>query len=400
MTETESMAAEWEKWLAQEKANIQVLEEKIEGLSSGYDSPDGFKYREFWAEANEISAMFETLTPLSPDDKEKLQEKYGRVCGEAKRRQQQEMQARRAQTMQIREKQEREWQSRRGESKQTRELVEKKVKEALSGVESNPEDIMALSKSQTMLSEALVLLKGKPKERGSDPAAESQKAAPVVSNMTREDEQACWEMWRQANDLVFGRRKALWDRSYSQLQPEAKAALDEANEGDAFKALDKVKEAQNHLRENPLSKSQREEIKSVLNSAWDVAIAKVDGIREVKRRKQEDWIGRTKTQVERWGKVIQENKEEIAELEGQMKRHQIEIKAARAPEYSDMLRKLIREKRQKVEAIKTANKDLEERIVSMKAKLSDQEKAKSAPVASKANLKENQEVQNPAPAES
>jgi hypothetical protein len=368
-TETESMAGEWEKWLALERANVETLQKRLKGLSSNHDSPEGFRNREFWAEASEISGMLETLTPLPPGEKEKLQTEYDRICRETKRRQEKEQQARREQARQVREKREREWKGRRAQSKQLRDLIEGNIQEALASAESAPEDIATLSKAQSSLREALILLKGERKS----PDATDEPVETVqgnASSLLREDEQACWEKWRTANDSIFARRKALWDRSYSQLQPEAKAALDEASTGDPFQALEKVKEVQSHLKGSPLSKSQREEIKSTLNSAWDMAIAKVNGIRETKRKKHEEWLGRMRIQVERWANVLQENKEEISELEGQIKRHQAEIKAARSPEYSDTLRKLVKEKHQKIKEIKDSSKELEEKISSVREKLS------------------------------
>jgi hypothetical protein len=373
-TETESMAGEWEKWLALERANVETLQKRLKGLSSNHDRPEGFRHREFWAEASEISGLLETLTPLPPGEKEKLQTEYDRICRETKRRQEKEQQTHREQARQVQEKREREWKGRRAQSKQMRDSIEAKIQEALASAESVPEDIATLTKAQSSLKEALVLLKGE--REGPDATDKPAETVQVnsSSSLLREDEQACWEKWRTANDSIFARRKALWDRSYSQLQPESKAALNEASTGDPFQALEKVKEAQSHLKESPLNKSQREEIKSTLNSAWDMAIAKVNGIRETKRKKHEDWLGRMRIQVERWANVLQENKEEISELEGQIKRHQAEIKAARSPEYSDTLRNLVKEKHQKIREIKESGKELEERISSVREKLSKAEK--------------------------
>jgi len=346
---TETMSSEWEKWLDQERQNIETLQTRIEALSSSYATEEGFQYREFWDEAKEIDGLFDSLTPLPPEVRDELRAKYNRICGEVKKRQ------------------DTEWQGRKVDSKQSRQLIEEKILKALSHAEASPEDITVLAEAQTQLSQVLSWLKGNGKE--SDPTAQRQET-PDGRKLLRGDGQACWDKWRAANDFVFGRRQAIWERNYQQVQPQVQAAVDEANDGDPFQALDKVKEAQTFLKENPLSKACREEVRAGLNGAWDVAIAKVNEIREEKRSKHEKWQGRMESNLGRWSDVLQKNKEEASDLEDQIKRLQSEIKSSTSPEYSQTLRDWIGEKRLKLKEINASMADLEERIGFVREKLS------------------------------
>ena len=347
---TESMSEEWGKWLELEKTNIQTLESRIDNLASGHENTEDFRYREFWSEANEITELFKTLSPLPQDDKERLQYKYDRICRDAKKRQEQE------------------WQDRRAQSRQKRTEIESKIREAYSLADLDPEDVATLSKAQSILKDALVLLKGNGK--AAEPADESTAVPSDNGGFLRDDRQACWDQWREANDTIFGRRQSIWDRNYEEVLPETQAALAEANEGDPFQALEKIKDTQNKLKSKPLNKSQRDEIRNTLNSAWETAINKVNTVREEKRRKHEEWQGRMESLVERWGELIRQNKETASDLDSQIKNLSGEVRNAMSREHADTLRSLIAEKRQRVKEINGENADLAERISSVKEKLS------------------------------
>ncbi|MDY6911945.1 MAG: hypothetical protein SVM79_06305 [Chloroflexota bacterium] len=347
---TESMAEEWEKWLDGEKSNLEMLKKQIDELARKYEDPAQFQYREFWDDANKVAESIKTLSPLPEDDRERLQSSYNRICREAKKRQEQE------------------WQSLRVQSKQRRDKIEAKIREAWTCADAAPNDSEVLSKAQALLSEALAWLKN-----GGDrpaPAAERAQTRPV-EGFLRDDRQACWDKWKEANDTIFGRRQAIWEQNYEQVHPEANIALEEANNGDPFYTLEKVKEVQSQLKEKPLSKVQREEVRGILNSAWEIAIAKVNVIRDENRRKHEEWQRRMQGYVEQWTDTIRKNKEMISELEEQIKSLQLDAKTSHSPDYAETVRAWIGEKRQSIREISESNKELEEKTQSTRSKLSE-----------------------------
>src|SRR5216683_3910789 len=70
------MMSDKEAWKEQCRENARILETEINRLQSDYIDPLGFwrRYRDFWAHAKRISAMFKT--PLLREDRERLWAAY------------------------------------------------------------------------------------------------------------------------------------------------------------------------------------------------------------------------------------------------------------------------------------------------------------------------------------
>ncbi len=357
---TESMAEEWEKWIAQEKSNVEAIEERLEELSFKITSIPNFQYKEFWDKAQEIPALIESLTPIPPDDKERLLEAHANICNEMKRKQQ------------------REWQDLKGKSTQDRQYLEQKIDQACTLAKSAPDDIKALSRAQGMLKEALALLKS----NGGNASASSETEGNLV--LMREDRQACWEKWHQTNELIHNSRLAIWSRSFEQIEPQAKAALDEANEGNPNQALEKIKKTQQHLKVLSLNKIQREQIRDMLNSAWDTAIYKVNEIRDEKRHKYEEMIGRIEGQFKELTGQFQQNEETISKLQAEVEQFKEAIQSIRSREYGDKLRDEIAKKREKIKELGVVNRQLEGKIENVKSKLEEQS---NGPIAQRSSKK-------------
>ena len=339
------MAEEWEKWVDKEKSNIETIEQRIEDLSSRYENLDGFRYREFWDEANQIPKLIESLTPLPPNERERLLETHDHICKRIKKKQQQE------------------WEVRREQSKQNRKSIEQKVQEAHSLAESAPEDMKTLSKAQSLLKEALALLKSDGKNDG----AESGSAP--IHGLLREDREDCWDKWKEANDLVHNCRQVIWSKNYEQIHPETQATLDEANDGNPHQALEKIKKVQQRLRNASLSKTHREELRATLNSAWDIAIFKVNEIRDEKRQKYEEWMSRMEGQLEALTGQFQENQATVSKLQDEVEQFKEAIQSIRSREYGDKIREEIAKKREKIKELEVINRQLEGKIQAVKGKL-------------------------------
>jgi hypothetical protein len=151
-----------------------------------------------------------------------------------------------------------------------------------------------LSKAQSLLKEALALLKN-----GGNNAGSETGSAPI-QGLLREDREDCWDKWKETNDLVHNCRQSIWGKDYEQIHPETQAALDEANDGNPHQALEKIKKVQQRLRNASLSKTHRDELRATLNSAWETAIFKVNEIRDEKRQQYEEWMSRMEGQFEEY----------------------------------------------------------------------------------------------------
>ncbi|MFP3975463.1 MAG: hypothetical protein ACLFVK_04480 [Dehalococcoidia bacterium] len=349
---SELMAKEWAEWLEREKSNVETLESKLENLSSNHGGPGGFQYQEFWAEANELAELFDSLTPLPQQDKDRLWDQYLRICDEVKKREAKQLEARKSQ------------------STQKRQLIEQKIAEAASVAESAPDDIQTLSQAQSYLKEALSLLKGKPDDQSA--SADDEASSPHTWALMRRDRQVCWDKWREVNDTIHSRRQAIWDSNYEQIEKDAKAALEEANGRNPYEALEMVKAAQSRLKEIALSKTQRDEMKTLLSQAWDTAIGRVNEIREKRRKKQEEWLNQKQNEVQELANQLRENEETHSKLQDEVEKLKEAIHGSRSKEYGDKLRTQIAEKRRKIRDIERENRQLEERIEEAKNKLGQQ----------------------------
>lgn len=74
--------------------------------------------------------------------------------------------------------------------------------------------------------------------------------------------------------------------------------------------------------------------------------------------------------VERWTDLIQKNEGVSSRLEDQIDRLEVEARNARSDEYADRVRGWIEEKYQKIRDIRETNRELEERIRSVKSRMS------------------------------
>lgn len=343
------MARAWTEWLERERSNVETLEERLRNLSSNHESPAGFQYSKFWAEVNEIADLFNTLTPLPGHEKERLWDWYYSICEKIRKRQAEELKARKAQ------------------STQKRQLIEGRIQEAYSCAESAPEDMETLSRAQLLLKEALSFLKNDGKVFSGVARHEGAEADSLV--LMRRDRQACWDKWREVNDEVHAHRQAIWDTNYRQIDSEARAALEGANGRNPYEALEMVKAAQSRLKQLALSKEQREDVKSILNSAWDTAIARVNEIREQRRRKREEWLNQKQSEIQDYQNQLQKNEEASSDLQDEIEKLREAIQGSRSREYGDKLRTQIAEKRRKIREIKRTNRELEEKIEFAKSRL-------------------------------
>ena len=346
---SESMSAEWEKWLSHEKSNHEVIKRKLEEFSSYLETDGELQYRAFWDHAKETSEMIETLAPLPDDEREEFRRTYDNIRKEAKKRQSEE------------------WETRSIKSQQMRESILKKVEEASINTEGALDNIQSLNKAQSLLSEALALLKN----GGERSSNENGVNAPSNNVLLRDDRQICWDKWRELNDLVFSSKQVIWDSHHEKILPQAQVALEEANDGDPFQAIDKVKETQQHLKKAPLGKVQRDELRGILNEAWETAITKVNAIRDDKKRKYEEWLERMENQVEDWSSQHRKNTEESEQLQEELETIKDKIQSARSKEVGDKLREQIAEKREQIKNFERLNRQLEEKIQTVKSKLDE-----------------------------
>jgi hypothetical protein len=217
------------------KSNAKTLRCEIEGLKNGHWNMFKRQYREFWVHAKEISEMFKALKPLTPEDREELWTEFNSICKETKRVSKNESESRVA------------------DSKNKRELVESKIKEAYyqaKGARTNSE----LAEAKTLLNKALDWMKN----GWSGFNIPTQLISSMFSEgrMLKADNDACWEQWKEVNDIIKFRRQELSEMDYNHFRSKASDAIHAAHYGDARESKLMVKAIQSEMKGSIMSKSQ------------------------------------------------------------------------------------------------------------------------------------------------
>lgn len=187
--------------------------------------------------------------------------------------------------------------------------------------------------------------------------------------MLKEDRDACWEQWLEAKQRIEVQKESLWTVDFSRLSDEASAVCSEARGGDPYEALRLVKQIQSELKLTQMRGSQRQVVKDLLNTAWDLAIARIDASREEKRRKREEWLSRCEDNIQRWTDLIHKNEGIISRLEGQISDLESQISGSSSESFADRARGWIEEKYQKISDIGASNTELERKISDVKSRM-------------------------------
>ena len=316
-----------------EKANSSLIENEIENLDSGHWK-NMFRrdYKEFWEHSRKISEMFKTLKPISKENRERLWEKFRSICDQAKYQQNDEQLKFNVQ------------------SNNKRESIEIKIKEAYYYAKGgkNQDD---LSSAKNLLNEAMDQMKDGEK-------------------MTKEDNNTCYEKWREANQQIRYKREWLWELNYDRLKGMAYDAQSTA-QVTPHEGIKKIKETQSELKSAHLSKDQRGWIRDILDEAYEIVSRKFDEIRQEKERKHQEWSQRMEEKVSRWQGSIEKCEDAISRLESQISDLEYKESSARSDDFASTVRGWISEKYDKIGDIRQSIRDLDDKIESVNSKLRD-----------------------------
>lgn len=115
------------------------------------------------------------------------------------------------------------------------------------------------------------------------------------------------------------------------------------------------------------------EDREILWGMWQEAKEKLryarQEIREQERKKYEERQMRRNELIQRWTDLVSKNEGVIARLQEQIDRLEDEVSNARSDEYADRVRGWIEEKYQKIRDINETNRELEDKIESVKSKM-------------------------------
>jgi hypothetical protein len=324
------------------QAQVSQLESEIEALRTGHRTMYSRKYGEFFAHAKEISQLFKESRSISHTERERLWGEFRTLCDN------------------VKEEGDRERESRINNSRVKKSVIEGDIREAYYWAKgaNNVHDLREADSRLAAITEKLK--DGWGGFTGSTDLFESM--AGNDGRLTKEDRDLLWEKWREAKAAVRERREWLSELHYDHMRGVASNCLNLAH-SDPKAAKEQIKSANAEMKQNPMNTEQYSSIREMLDHAWEAAS-------RTAREKHDEWRERMENHVERWSELYEKNEDVIRRLEQQIEECEAMESNAKSDDFAETVRGWIEEKMDKIRDIRRTNQELEERIESVKSKLS------------------------------
>jgi hypothetical protein len=318
--------------------NAQRLEAEIEGLRTEWAEPGHRPYRAFFERERRLHALFKELRPLHAGDRHRLWGTFKQVGTEVRRAQQED------------------WESRRYQSIEAREAIEEKIRKAETLAQESQSG-SDYRRADALLSEIRTLLSG---------AAPGSPGQVLIGP----DRRACWDRWRGVRDVLRQRRGGMQDQDYQALDGLVTEVSERAKSGDAFRAVQQVKELQAQLGKAYLRRGQFEELRRRLSEAWKAAQPRVAEQRGERAKLRAEWRERMEGHLTRWRETREHKQGQREHLLGQLAKLEGMEKNARSEDFAVQVRGWREETSEKLRRVEEFIADLEGRIESVTRKLS------------------------------
>lgn len=342
-----------ERWLQLARANAEVIRSEIVKLKEHLAREPRPSFAEFWAHAREVTSMFKTFRPMEAKEREALWAEFHAFC-EATR------------TLQEGERQ-----KVREESRQKRALIEEKIAKAQACLSPEAAE-EALARAQAHLSEALNLMKTHPAAGGpSDEQAQADtlQRPPMDARLIREDREACWSRWVEVREAVKARRREIRNQVLGGLKAKAEGFLETAGGDDPHGVQAAIRAFQGEVKEAPLPPSDKERIRTILRAAWKRASERIEALKEERRQKHAEWLGRMTEHLARWETALYKNEDLLAKIRLEVEDLERRIQGARESSSAERFKGWLEEKRKRLAGVEATHAELSEKIRSVRAKM-------------------------------
>lgn len=310
-------------------------------------------YKEFWSKASEIRELFKSIKPLLREDREPLWENLNNLCDKVKSRQNKERE------------------SFQRDSENKKKDVIYLIKQAkIYTAEAHDRDDINTAKEY--LQNALVKLKDQD------------------TRMSKEDNNECWELYKEASEKIRLKRDFLQKISFDNMLDLAYRALG-ASEYNPHEAVKEIKKFFEEMKNSYISKDQRTFIMKVIEEARENIDRKFEEIRRERERKQKEWEERQQERERKkkeWERIkdekmdrlqstldrMESSKERLEETERRVENKIDELRGKRYSAhggFADRLEEWIDQEENKLSSIKDRLRELDSKIDSIKDKLSD-----------------------------
>jgi hypothetical protein len=326
--------------LASEQAGR--FETEIAALHDGHREVFRRNCREFFAHAKQISQLFKESRALLRGDRQRLWEQFSTLCDS------------------VRQEQDRERESRVNNSRVKKEMIEPDIREAYYWAEGSNtiSDLQAAERSSAKVTEKMK--DGWDGFTGTTDFFES--IGGNDGRLTREDGDYLWEKWREAKAAVRERREWLQELHFNHMRGIAEECLSLAHSNSRV-AKERVKAANAEMKQKPMNSTQYADIHRMLDEAWELAS-------QTASERHHEWRERMESHIQRWEELTEKNEGVVSRLEEQIAECEEMEANARSDDFAGTVRGWIDEKMEKIRDIRHTNEELEERIESVKGKLS------------------------------
>ncbi len=322
-------------WREVAETNTTRLANAVEELGHRLDRKD---YRQFWTEVKNVSVLFKELRPTLRDERELLWRQFSEFCSRAKQEQEHDREAR------VRV------------SGQKRQLVMSKIDEAYHharGADSGHD----LRAADELLQQAQNWMK----DGYSGFSVGTQYFAMDDGKMLKDDHDACWERWREVKDTVRARREEISNFNYGHFKGQACEARGLAQQFPKD-AKAKVKSVQGEMKGRTMQRWQFDEIRQILDEAFQRASAAQEERHREWEQKQREWRSRMEDAKSKKQGLIDKNRDYIRNLEHQIDRCRDMMYSAKSSEHQSRVQGWIDEKTDKIRDIERFNRELEDQI--------------------------------------
>jgi hypothetical protein len=321
---------------------IERLESEIESLRNGHKEMFHRKYAEFFSHAKQIGQLFKGSRLIPHAERERLWNDFGAICDG------------------VREESNRERESRINNSGVKKSVIEGDIQEAYHWAKGS-DSIADLQEAERRLA----VITEKMKDGWGGFTATTDFFESIAGNegkLTRDDRDYLWEKWREAKAAIRDRRAWLSELHYDHLRDVAGDCLNLAH-SDPRVAKDRIKRANAEMKQQPMNSVQYSEVRRMLDEAWELAS-------HTSSERHHEWRQKMESHVERWAELLEKNEGVIANLEQQIEECKEMEANARTEDFAERARGWIEEKMDKIRDIRRTNEELEDKIESVKSKLS------------------------------
>lgn len=320
--------------------NYARIHSELEELESFYEENS---FGSFWKKVKVIGDLFKNLKPLERSKREELWGRFQGLCEQAKR-----------------QREERRVQS---EAEKNRILSDLSFMTGTgSPINFNPFDADIIEHS-SYVNETI-------KSARQNLSSIMEDLKRVQNQMTREDQQKCWEAWKSANERLNDLRQELCDRDFQDLDKDVDAVWNDSTyKENPHEVLDEIKRLQARVAGALLSKDQRIELRDHLSKAWDEAMSRVRDRNADRQARHEAWRGKTESWISHQQDVLEKNQQFIERLQGQISELENGISTSTHDDWIERAQVWIQEKMDKIEEVENRNREIEANIEENQEKL-------------------------------